>query len=74
MHDIHRVSSPDNPCDAGKDSMIMSVVELVESMHPVCAIIGNRVIYNKYLQNSAIYIVSMQTIHASIKKLTVNSQ
>ena len=31
-----QLSSPDNPLDAGTDSM--TVVKLVESIHPVCII------------------------------------
>ena len=34
-----QLCSPDNSLDAGIGSMIMTVVELVEPMHPVCAII-----------------------------------
>jgi hypothetical protein len=37
-------SSADNPLDAGIGSMIMSVVELVDLMHPVCAIIDSGVL------------------------------
>ena len=41
MHDNNsQVSSPGNPLDTGTGLIIiMFVVELVEPMHPVCAII-----------------------------------
>ena len=37
------ICSPDNPLGTGIGSMTVTVVELVEPMHPVCAIIGNGV-------------------------------
>ena len=46
MHDNNnsQVSSPLNPLDAGIGSMIMVVVELVEPIHPVYAIIGSGIL------------------------------